>query len=164
MIDPPQRVSKINNVQNGGGEIPVEQATLLASLALAVVRELGGATMLLDEDNKPQSYRLARCGPLALLEKPNYAASPQIIDCYLVLETVPHSSGRGDMFKLDQSCGLFSLERLHRATPAEFHLRARRNPNEWVGAVIPVLLSELQKRAPELFAELDLPLPSSSRH
>jgi hypothetical protein len=146
---------------DSGSEIPLEQGQLLASLALAVIRELGGATMLLDEDNKPRSYRLARCGPLALLEKPTDAASPQVIDCYLVLETVPHSSGRGDMFKLDPRAGLFSLQRLHNANPPDFHLRALRDPETWLAAAANTLLGELQQRT-QLLADLDLPLPSKS--
>jgi hypothetical protein len=132
-----------------GSEIPSEQGRLLAYLALATMRHLGGATMLLGEDNTPRSYRLARCGPLALLEKPTDEASPQIIDCYVIVETVPHSSGKGDMFRLDPACGLFSLERLHNATPADWHLRARRDPDEWLRGVAGTLYEALRQRVPE---------------
>jgi hypothetical protein len=106
---------------------------------------------------------MARCGPFALLEKPADAAAPAIIDCYLVLETVPHSSGRGEIFKLDPDNGLFSLERLHNATPADWHLRARRDPGEWLRGVCGTLFEELQQRA-HLLGGLDLLAPGSSRH
>jgi hypothetical protein len=147
---------------DSGDEIPSEQGRLLACLALATMRHLGGETMLLDEDNNPRSYRMARCGPLALLEKPTDAASAQTIDCYLVIETVPHSSGKGDMFRLDPKCGLFSLERLHNATPADWHLRARRDPQEWLRGVCGELFEELKQRVPQL--DLDEPSGSAALH
>jgi hypothetical protein len=145
---------------SGLSEIPHEQGKLLAILVLETVRHLGVETKLMFDDGNDWSpgYRMARCGPFALVEKQANDRTPQTIDCYLIGETAPlGSGGHGMKYKLDPALALFSLDRLHHATPPNFLLRARRDPQDWLDAVAHALLGELRARRPEMFEGLELP-------
>jgi hypothetical protein len=150
---------------DSGDEIPPEQGRLLASLALTALRHLATDTLLLDDadNNWRAGFRMVRFGPYALIQKPADEKRLQCIDCYLIETMEPGPNGHGVKYKLDPERALFSLDRFAGTEPdlpPNFHLRARRDPQDWLNGVAHTLLGELQERVPQLFAKLDLPDPT----
>jgi hypothetical protein len=144
---------------DSGDAIPFAQGQFLASLTLTALRHLGTDTLLLDDkDNDWRAgFRMVRFGSYALIQRPTDEKRLQC-DCYLIETMEPGPNGHGVSYKLDPERALFSLDRFAGTDPElsfDFRLRARQDPEEWLGAVAYTLLAALGERVPQLFEGLD---------
>jgi hypothetical protein len=148
---------------DSGDEIPPEQGKLLASLALTAIRHLAADTLVLNDADKNwrTGFRMVRFGSYALIQKPADKSDEkrlQCIDCYVIETMEPGPNGHGVNYRLDPERALFSLDRFagtEPELPPNFHLRARRDPHNWLNAVAYALLAALGERVPQLFEGLD---------
>src|SRR5262245_51971960 len=122
-------------ISESGGDLPLEQGRLIAALSIGAVEHLGGDALLMDADNRPHKWRMARIDDIVVVDQPADDTGPRCINCYFV---------EGEKtFRLDRARLLFSLRRQHKARPPDFLLVSARDPQIWLDFVVVVLLAEL---------------------